>query len=98
MNIEDIKFEHICEVCDVKASLLPEEAFNAGWDYPPLMGAWGIVSPRTCGDCGVESTLWWALTVDGKSVESLSERQLDALKRIQREPEFVEKLLESEGK
>jgi len=95
MNIEDIKFEHICEVCGLTDNLLTEEAFNAGWDYPPLMGVWGVVSPRTCGDCGVESTLWWALTVDKKAVESLSEVQASALKRILDEPDFVEKLLKA---
>ena len=47
----DKKLIHICEVCGKTETLTPEEAFNEGWDYPPRMGGFGIVGPRTCGDC-----------------------------------------------
>lgn len=54
------KYIHICEVCGKTEILTPEEAFEDGWDYPPKMGAFGLVSPRTCGNCGIMDTLWWA--------------------------------------
>lgn len=54
-------FEHWCEVCGATALLTPDEAHAAGWDFPPRMGEWGVVSPRTCGDCPMTGTLWWAI-------------------------------------
>ena len=36
-----------------------EAAYIKGWDYPPKLGKFGIVGPRTCGDCGIEQTVWW---------------------------------------
>ena len=33
------KLMHICEVCGKTEILTSEESFNAGWDYPPRMGA-----------------------------------------------------------
>jgi hypothetical protein len=76
------KFNHICEVCGKDELLTPEESFNAGWDYPPNMGAWRIISPRTCGDCLIDGTLWWALAVEGKLQEELTEAQQATLERI----------------
>ena len=38
---------HICEVCGRTEVLTPQEAFDKGWDYPPMMGSFGDVSPRT---------------------------------------------------
>ena len=55
------RFIHVCEVCGKTKIMTPEQAFNEGWDYPPRMGAFGIVSPRTCGDCSMMDTLWMAL-------------------------------------
>ena len=52
---------HVCELCGKTKIMTPEQAFNEGWDYPPRMGAFGIVSPRTCGDCSMMDTLWMAL-------------------------------------
>lgn len=54
-------FEHRCEVCGTTALLTPDEAFDSGWDYPPRMGMWGVISPRTCGHCSIADTLWWAI-------------------------------------
>ena len=51
------KLIHICEVCGKTELLTPEEAFNEGWDYPPRMGGFGIVGPRTCGDCPINLTV-----------------------------------------
>lgn len=70
-----------CEVCGKKEELTETEAFNAGWDYPPFVGEWGVISPRTCGNCGIHYTAWWALMED----EELTEKQLETIRRIQHE-------------
>ena len=61
-----------------------------GWDYPPRMGAFGIVSPRTCGDCTIEGTLWMALQ-SGKitSIDDMTPEQRATLARIQNEPTSI---------
>ncbi|WP_220456771.1 hypothetical protein [Changpingibacter yushuensis] len=80
--MDEERFEHWCEARDTTAILTCEEAFEAGWDSPPRMGAWGVVSPRTCGDCGIEQTLWWALTVEKKSIDDCAPQQRQLLARI----------------
>jgi hypothetical protein len=72
--------EYVCEVCDKRQVLTERGAFDAGWDYPPFIGEWGVVSPRTCGgaDCGIDKTAYWAL-MTGKH---LSDRQQDTVARI----------------
>ena len=83
------KLIHICEVCGKTELLTPEEAFNEGWDYPPRMGGFGIVGPRTCGNCPINLTVWWALVSEKKSVSELSQQQRETIKRIQGEPESI---------
>ena len=83
------KLIHICEVCGKTEILTPEEAFNEGWDYPPRMGGFGIVGPRTCGDCPINLTVWWALVSEKKAVSELSQKQIETIKRIQGEPESI---------
>ena len=85
----DKKLIHICEVCGKTETLTPEEAFNEGWDYPPRMGGFGIVGPRTCGDCPINLTVWWALVSEKKSVSELSQQQRETIKGIQGEPESI---------
>ena len=80
------KLIHICEVCGKEEILTSEAAFLAGWDYPPRMGAFGVVSPRTCPDCSIMDTLWAALILKKKKVEDLSDRHEQTLKRILGEP------------
>ena len=72
----------ICEVCGKTEMLMPEEAYQQGWDYPPKMGAFGVVSPRTSGDCGVEGTAWWELTIRGRPFDQLTEGQQETVRRI----------------
>ena len=48
-----------CEVCGLTVSLTEAEAYESGWDYPPFIGAWGLISPRTCPDCVMTDTAWW---------------------------------------
>ena len=83
------KLIHICEVCGKTEILTLEEVFNEGWDYPPRMGGFGIVGPRTCGDCPINLTVWWALVSEKKSVSELSQQQKETIKRIQGEPESI---------
>jgi hypothetical protein len=74
------KREYECEVCGVKDTLTEQEAFDAGWDYPPRIGTWGVVSPRTCPTCPITKTAWWHLVTQGGS--ELSEKHLATIKRI----------------
>ncbi len=83
------KLIHICEVCGKTEIMTSDEAFEKGWDYPPKMGAFGIVSPRTCGDCAINLTVWWALVSEKKSFDELSPTQKKTIQRIQGEPESI---------
>jgi len=85
------KLIHICEVCGKTKVMTPEQAFNEGWDYPPNMGTFGVISPRTCGDgrCNMTKTLWWALVQEHKEVKNLTEEQKIVLRRIQNEPDSI---------
>lgn len=80
---------HICEVCGKNEILNSEQAFKNGWDYPPRMGAFGVISPRTCGNCTVNDTLWWALMVDKIPSENLDDNKKATLDRILNEPESI---------
>jgi hypothetical protein len=86
---DNMLLRHICEVCGLVKIMSPEEGYDQGWDYPPEMGQFKIVSPRTCGDCGINGTLWWALSVEGKQPSDLAENQLETLNRILQEPESI---------
>jgi hypothetical protein len=76
----DEKREYHCEVCDAKETLTEQEMFDAGWDYPPRIGTWGVVSPRTCGNCGIEETAWWHLITQGST--NLPEKHQATVRRI----------------
>ena len=80
---------HICEVCGRTEILTPQEAYDMGWDYPPFMGSFGVVSPRTCPDCMMMDTAWAAITLKGVKPDDLSDRQKQAIMRIVREPESI---------
>ena len=81
------KYIYTCEVCGKTAVLTQEEAYQFGWDYPPFMGAYGVVSPRTCPDCLMMETAWAALMLREIPYEELTDRQKEAIQRINREPE-----------
>jgi hypothetical protein len=80
---------HICEVCGKEEILTPEQGHDQGWDYPPRMGQFKIISPRTCGNCAINGTLWWAINMEGKQADSFNEKQLQTLNRILQEPESI---------
>ena len=67
--------KHICEVCEKSEIIDSDLAFDKGWEYPPIMGSFRI-----------EKTVWWALAMEGKSLEDLSKRQIEVLTRINNEP------------
>ncbi|MEL7568363.1 MAG: hypothetical protein AAGU27_26290 [Dehalobacterium sp.] len=80
---------YICENCGKEQLLSSEEGYKQGWDYPPKMGAFKTVSPRTCGECGIQTTLWWEITCNKTPLDQLSERHQQTLRRILIEPESI---------
>ena len=85
-------FWHYCEVCGKKEYLTAEEAFHNGWDYPPNMGMFGVLSPRTCGNCAMQKTLWWKVQRSGVPFvirDSLSPEELATWERIRNEPDSL---------
>lgn len=84
-----MKLRHICEVCGKDEVMTPDEAYHKGWDYPPMMGQFGIVSPRTCGDCMIDNTVWYKLTMKNQSVDSLTNPEKATINRILAEPESI---------
>lgn len=87
--VDEKIYLHVCEVCGLTEKLTPSQAFEAGWDYPPNVGVWGILSPRTCGDCTIDSTVWWFLAMDKKNPDELTDAQLATIERIIGEPGSV---------
>ena len=83
--MSEFAFYHECEVCKLRLLLTPEIAYQGGWDYPPRMGEWGIVSPRTCGNCGIEKTVYWKLAVEKVSINDLSEEDYQTALRMTQE-------------
>ncbi len=83
------KLIHICEVCGKRELLMPEEGFQAGWDYPPYMYPFGVVSPRTCPSCTIGKTAWWAIAANHKHFDELTQGQQETILRIHGEPESL---------
>lgn len=84
------RFHHICEVCSRDEILTPDEAYDAGWDYPPRMGGgFGVVSPRVCPQCPMLKTAWFAMAMRCHALEDLTARQREAIERILGEPESL---------
>ena len=85
-------WRYVCEKCGRTGWYQdPEKAFLEGWDYPPHMGKYGIVSPRTCPDCDMTDTLWWKMCMEYKSAEELDEAERIVLKRILEEPDSLQR-------
>lgn len=82
MSDDSPAFVHWCEVCGLELLLTPEIAYSLGWDYPPKMGQFGVISPRTCGACGIEGTVWFALSTKQVTVETMSDEQYKKALRI----------------
>lgn len=84
-----MRLRHICEVCGREEELTPSEAYEAGWDYPPNMGMFGVVSPRTCPYCPINKTVWWKISVEHTDPSSLSDSDKVIIERILNEPESI---------
>ena len=82
-----MKLIHICEVCGRVETLDSEDAFEQGWDYPPNMGEFGVLSPRTCPNCNITDTVWWKLR--NNLVDKITEKDLETIDRIIKEPESI---------
>ena len=75
----------VCENCGkVKIFEDGDGPFNAGWDWPPRMGFWGIVSARTCGDpgCNITTSVWSRLNTKEENPPELTQHQRDTIERI----------------
>lgn len=80
------KYKYICEVCGTEEIFdAPEDGYKAGWDYPPLIGEYGILSPRTCPDCTVNQTVWWKV----QESDDLNAHDIEVIERIKGEPDNV---------
>ena len=76
---------YICEVCGKREVLTQEEAYYAGWDYPPFLGKYGVLSPRTCPCCPINKTVCWKIACDGVPIAKLSEKDKEVIQRIKSE-------------
>jgi len=75
-------FVHWCESCGLEELLDSRAAYEAGWDSPPNMGAWGVISPRTCPNCTIRTTAWWAIAIEKHSIDTLTPHQRKVVGRI----------------
>lgn len=83
-------FWHYCDGCGKKELLTSKEAFENGWDYPGVDGIYksrrnygfGCMAPRTCGNCGIDTSLYWKL-MNG---ENIGDEGNAAIERIKNEP------------
>lgn len=87
-------FKHICECCLKIEILTSKEAYEKGWDYPGEGAVYpssmfGELSPRTCGKCSIAETAYWAVVVEKKATAELSEKQLQSVERIMKEPDIL---------
>lgn len=85
-------FWHYCESCGAKIYCTAQEAFDNGWDYPPRIGAFGVLGPRTCGNCTMIDTLYLKVMKQKIPIvieSSLTEKELRTWRRIKNEPESL---------
>lgn len=81
--------KHICETCGKTEIMESQEAFEKGWDYPPAMYKFGVISPRTCPNCTINTTLWWEISFNHTPIDKLNERHTATLARILNEPKSI---------
>lgn len=81
------KYKYICEVCG-KTQIYdsPDQAYKDGWDYPPFIGMYGVLSPRTCPNCTIDQTVWWKL----QQSDNLTQHDIEVIERIKGEPNNIE--------
>ena len=83
------KMKCTCEVCGKEKIITEDELFLDGWNYPPLMGSYKVISPRTCPDCSITKTVWWDIVQNKKTYEQLTEKQKKVIERIAGEPDNI---------
>lgn len=92
-SMRERPFWHYCEVCGKKELITAQEAYDSGWDYPPHMGHFGLLGPRTCGKCRLRDTLFWKINTSGKlpivCEGDLTPEELATWRRIKGEPESL---------
>ena len=85
------RYWHICNGCGKQELLSSKDAFGQGWDYPGPDGVYksalnygfGMIAPRTCGNCGISSDeLYLGLVMQ----EEIGNHRRDMIERIQNEP------------
>lgn len=85
-------FWHYCESCGTKIYCTAQEAFDNGWDYPPRIGSFGLLGPRTCGNCTMIDTLYLKVMKQKIPIvieSNLTEKELRTWRRIKNEPESL---------
>lgn len=85
-------FWHYCESCGAKIYCTAQEAFDNGWDYPPRIGMFGVLGPRTCGNCTMIDTLYLKVMKQEIPIlieSNLTEKELQTWRRIKNEPESL---------
>lgn len=89
------RFLHVCDGCGKREILSSREAFEQGWDYPGPDGIYknkpgygfGVLAPRTCGQCTIDKSLYWKLIVDKDALSYMKQEEIaKALERIRNEP------------
>ena len=82
------RYRLICECCG-KEQIFDdlEQAYKEGWDYPPYIGEFGLLSPRTCGDCTIDKTVYWKVVANG--YDNINSHDIEVIERIKREPESL---------
>lgn len=83
------RYRYTCEVCLRTEILSADEAFDQGWDVPPRIGVFGVISPRLCPKCPTPDTVWWLVMMECRSAEALTDRQRAAVDRMLAEPESL---------
>ena len=86
-------FWHYCEVCGKKEFITAKETLDAGWDYPPHFGGFGLLGPRTCGNYSLKDTLFWKVHTEFSLPivinEQLTPEEKIIWQRIKAEPESL---------
>lgn len=85
-------FWHYCSGCGTKIYCTAQEAFDAGWDYPPRIGAFGVLGPRTCGNCNMIDPLYLKVMKQKIPIvieSNLTKKELRTWQRIKNEPESL---------
>lgn len=74
---------------------MKQQAFDAGWDYPPDICNFRLLGPRKCGDCQLKDTLFWKVHNEERFPipviidRVLTDKERITWQRIKAEPESL---------